>query len=405
MDIVITGLQSYDNDIGCNSINLAHEFAKNHRVLYVNYALDRLTLYREPKNPKVLFRKKIIRGEAENLIKVADNLWTLYPKTVLESIGQLPVNFLFDFLNKINNKRFARQISIAMQTLGFSDIILFTDNDMFRSFYLKELLKPNLFIYYSRDYMIGADWWKRHGIRIEAELIRKADLAVANSVYLTNYLKKFNSCSYYIGQGCDVSAFDRKLITSVPDDIRNMPKPIIGYIGALFTSRLDIDIIHLLATKHPEWSVVLVGPEDDGFKGSKLHQVKNIHFLGSRNPSALPSYLYAFDVAINPQILNEVTIGNYPRKIDEYLAMGKPIVATKTEAMEVFEGYTYLASTAGEYLKLTELALVEDNEDLASQRENFARSHTWEANVKAIFEAIECMKRDKSPKTGNNDNR
>ena len=46
---------------------------------------------------------------------------------------------------------------------------------------------------------------------------------------------------------------------------------------------------------------------------------------------------------LNPQLLNEVTIGNYPRKIDEYLAMGKPTVATKTEGMSVFADYTYLA--------------------------------------------------------------
>jgi hypothetical protein len=32
--------------------------------------------------------------------------------------------------------------------------------------------------------------------------------------------------------------------------------------------------------------------------------------------------------------LNETT-GNYPRKVDEY--MGKPIIATKTKAMEMFK--------------------------------------------------------------------
>jgi hypothetical protein len=35
--------------------------------------------------------------------------------------------------------------------------------------------------------------------------------------------------------------------------------------------------------------------------------------------------------------LNETTKGNYPRKIDEYLAMGKPVVATKTIAMDILK--------------------------------------------------------------------
>jgi teichuronic acid biosynthesis glycosyltransferase TuaH len=397
MDIVITGLQAFDSDIGSNCINLALEFAKHNRVLYVNYPLDRLTVYRERNDPKVHKRKKMLKGLLENLEKVHDNLWSFYPGTILESIGQIPNIALFDFLNKINNKRFAKQISWAIEKLGFKDFVIFNDSDMFRSFYLKEYLKPALYIYYSRDNMIAVDWWKTQGIRIEAALIRKSDLAVANSVYLARYLKKFNPHSYYVGQGCDVSAFDMNLIKSVPEDIQKIKKPIIGYIGALFTLRLDIEIITHLAKKRPDWSIVLVGPEDDGFKASELHRLGNVYFLGSKKPDELPMYLSTFDVAINPQILNEVTIGNYPRKIDEYLSMGKPVVATRTEAMQVFEDFTYLANSKEEYLSLVERALKENTPELASARETFARGHTWEANTNEIYRAVELVKDSLTP--------
>ncbi|MEI7499390.1 MAG: glycosyltransferase [Bacteroidota bacterium] len=392
MDIVITGLQAFDSDIGSNCINLALEFAKHNRVLYVNYPMDRLTAYRERNDPKLHKRKKMLKGELENLIKIQDNLWSFYPRTMLESISQIPYNSLFDFFNKINNKRFAKQISWAIEKLGFKNFIIFNDSDMFRSFYLKEYLRPDMYIYYSRDNMIAVDWWKTQGIRIEAELIRKSDLAVANSVYLAKYLKKFNPQSYYVGQGCDVSAFDMNLIESVPEDIQKIKKPVIGYIGALFTLRLDIEIITHLAKQRPEWSIVLVGPEDDNFKNSELHQLSNVHFLGSKKPSELPLYLSTFDVAINPQILNEVTIGNYPRKIDEYLSMGKPVVATRTEAMQVFEDFTYLANTKEEYLSLVERAMKENTPELAKSREKFARGHTWEANANEIYSAMELVK-------------
>jgi len=389
MDIVVTGLQAFDSAIGSNCINLALEFAKKHRVLYVNYPVDRLTLYRERKDPRIMKRRKILKGELDDLIQVQDNLWNLFPRTILESISQISNNCLFDFLNRINNRRFARQIGKAIRKLGFRDFVIFNDSDMFRSFYLKELLKPKLYIYYSRDNLIAVEWWKRQGIRIEAKLIQKADLAVANSVYLANYLRKYNPRSYYVGQGCDVTAFDMKLIKEAPDDIKEIRKPIIGYIGALYTLRLDIGIIAWLAEQRPGWSVVLIGPEDEGFKASSLHGMPNVHFLGSKNPDELPAYLSCFDVAINPQILNEVTIGNYPRKIDEYLAMGKPVVATRTEAMVVFEEYTYLATSREEYLELVEKALIEDSPEQATRREEFARSHTWEANVNEIYKAIE----------------
>jgi len=372
-DFIIVGLQALDSRIGSNCINIAHEIARHNRVLYVNYPLDRLTKIREKNDPLIQKRIRINKGEEPELVKVSENLWNLFPKTTLESISQLPFDGLFDFFNKINNKRFAREIKKAIDTLGFSNYFIFNDSDMFRSFYLKEMLKPELYIYYTRDNLIAVDFWKKQGIRIEAALMKKADLVVANSTYLAEHAGQFNPHSYYVGQGCDVSLFDEKLVKEKPADLQPVPSPVIGYIGALFSLRLDIGVLEYLAEQRPDWSIVLVGPEDEAFKASKLHQMTNVHFLGSKPMETLPSYLNCFDVALNPQKLNEVTIGNYPRKIDEYLAMGKPTVATRTKAMEVFEDHTYLAETKEDYLKLVEKALKENSPEKAEARSVFSQ--------------------------------
>ncbi len=99
----------------------------------------------------------------------------------------------------------------------------------------------------------------------------------------------------------------------------------------------------------------------------------------------------AFDIAINPQLLNELTIGNYPRKIDEYLAMGKPVLATKTEAMQTFSEHVYLAENKEEYVTLAEKALKKNNSEKEKAREEFAKSHTWENNVLKIYKAIQKL--------------
>ncbi|MBW7846742.1 MAG: glycosyltransferase [Bacteroidales bacterium] len=387
-DFIVIGLQALDSRIGSNCINLANEIAKHNRVLYVNYPLDRLTLWRERHDPLIQKRKRILKKKEPALVKINDNMWNLFPQTVLESISQLPFDNLFDVLNKVNNHRFAAEIKKAADELQFSNYFIFNDSDMFRGFYLKEILKPELYIYYTRDNLVAVDYWKRQGIRIEAALMKKSDIVVANSTYLADQARRFNPHSYYVGQGCDVSMFDKSLIESLPDDIINIPKPIIGYIGVLFDLRLDIDILLHIAKSRPDWQVVLVGPEDEVFKNSALHQQKNVWFLGPKKMEELPQYLMAFDVAINPQKLNEVTIGNYPRKIDEYLAMGKPTVATRTKAMEVFDGYTYLAENKEQYVEMIGQALREDNEEKAKSREVFARSHTWENNVAEIYDKI-----------------
>lgn len=389
LDIVITSLQGINYSAGANPVNLAYEFSKKHRVLYVNYPTDRMSVLRHRKDPNIIHRLNVIKGKEEALVKVQENLWSFYPKTILESISQIGNNRIFDFLNKINNRRFAKEINKAIHTLGFSNIILFCDEDLFRSFYLKEFLKPDKFIYYSRDFLTAVDWWKKQGIRIEAALVAKADLAIANSVYLANHCRKFNPKSYYVGQGCDVSLFNPRLIKDPPPaDIRDIKGPVIGYIGVLFKLRLDIGIITYIAKQRPEWSIVLIGPEDEAFKNSELHSLLNVYFLGSKPIEALPAYLNCFDVGINPQVLNQVTIGNYPRKIDEYLAMGKPAVATLTEAMTAFSEHVYLATSREEYIDFITLAMEENSEEKAAARERFARGHTWEANANEIYKAM-----------------
>jgi len=387
-DIVIVGQQPWDTEIGSNCKNLALEFSKQNRVLYINSALDRITMLRDKAEPRVQKRLAIIQGKEKGLVVIQPNLWNLYPSIVTESINKIKVRPLFNALNKRNNKLFARSIQKAIDELGFKNIILFNDNDMFRSFYLKELLHPSVSIYYSRDYMLAVDYWRFHGEQLEPALIAKSDLCVANSTYLANYCRQYNPHSFYVGQGCDLEMFSAPQSKAMPTDMQSIPHPVIGYVGALQSIRLDIELLAYIAEQKPEWSIVLVGPEDEVFRPSRLHEIKNIHFLGPKPVTELPAYINAFDVCLNPQLANQVTIGNYPRKIDEYLAMGKPVVATDTEAMSIFAEYTYLAASKEEYITLIEKALKEDNEILQQGRKTFALSHTWENNVKEIYKAI-----------------
>lgn len=388
-DIIIVGQQPWDVEIGSNCKNIALEMSRHNRVLYINSPLDRITLFKQKNTPAVLKRLDVIKGKTDGLIQLNDNLWTYYPDTIIESINWIKFDGIYTWLNKLNNKRFATSIKKAIKQLDFKNFILFNDNDMFRCFYLQELLKPVTSIYYVRDYMLAVGYWQLHGTKLEPELIKKSDLCVANSTYLADYCKQYNNRSFYVGQGCELEIFtgyDHK--KTAPADIAAIPKPVIGYVGALQSIRLDMGLIKYLAIQRPDWSIVLVGPEDDEFKGSDLHEQKNIYFLGAKNPDMLPNYIAAFDVCINPQLVNQVTIGNYPRKIDEYLAMGKPVVATRTNAMSVFEDHTYLCDTKEQYVTAIAQALNDDSTIKQQQRVEFAASHTWENSVKEIYKAI-----------------
>ena len=391
-DIVVVGLQPWNGEIGSNCKNIAVEFAKHNRVLYVNFPLDRISIKRDLKNPLIAKRIDIINNKKENLIQVQNNIWELNPACTLESINWIPFTFLFRIGNKINNWKFASEIKKAINKLNFKNYILFNDSDMIRSFHLPEMLNPVLSVYYTRDNLMSVAYWHKHGHKLEPELFAKSDIVTANSTYLTEIAKQYNPNSFYVGQGCETDAFNMNKITYVPADIEKIKGPIIGYIGVLYKQRLDLDLIEHIAVKKQDWNLVLIGPEDNVFKKSKLHNLSNVHFLGLKDLKDLPAYLARFDVAINPQILNEVTIGNYPRKIDEYLAMGKPTVATETIAMSIFEEYTYLGKTKEEYIILIEKALAENNEQKEKERIEFAQSHTWENSVIEIYKAMNSIK-------------
>ncbi len=390
-NIVMIVQQSWDLEIGSNARNLALEFAKHNQVLYVNPPLDIKTVVKGWKEAKVRQRLKAIFSPTESLQQVAPNVWVYTPDCVCLSINWVRLRKVFDWLNYNNNVMFTESILKVAFRLGFVHFTLFNDSQMFLGLHLKKLIQPEKYIYYVRDYLISQNYFKKHGVRAEAALMKKADLVVANSAFLADYAGQSNPFSVDVGQGCELEAFDPAINYPVPAELAELPRPIIGYTGFLTAGRLDIPLLEKLAEARPNWSFVLVGPEDQAFRESSLHNCKNVHFTGTKPPAQLPAYLQHLDVCINPQLVNDMTIGNYPRKIDEYLGMGKPIVATHTRAMEMFRDYVYLAAHPDEYIPLLEKALIEDSDEKAIARTFFAQSHTWEASVKAIYDALDSL--------------
>jgi teichuronic acid biosynthesis glycosyltransferase TuaH len=387
-DFIVFGLQPWDFEMGSNSKNIATELSRHNRVLYVNRPIERSTLYKFKDDHKIQNRLKSLKYGFKVLENEADNLWVFNPRVILESINWLPPSKVYHSISKINAKRLAKQIHWAIAQLQLKDPILFIDNDFLKAYYLNDYLKADLQVYYIRDYLLSQPYFEKHGKKMEPGFMGKANVVVANSLYLANYSKQYNPLSYDIGQGCDLEGYTKDNHT-LPEDLINIKGPIIGYCGALLNTRLDIKLLEEMAKQKQEWNFILVGPEDTAFKTSSLHNLRNVHFLGSKPVEQLPSYVHYFDVCINPQVLNQMTIGNYPRKIDEYLAAGKQIVATKTQAMEMFKEYCYLASNVEEYIKGISDSLFQkqDPKDIQRKRE-FALSHTWEASVSGLYKSI-----------------
>jgi glycosyltransferase involved in cell wall biosynthesis len=365
------------------------EFAKNNRVLYVNPPMVRSVMRKQKHKENIKKRIRIKNGVETDLIQISPNLWNLYPKTLIESINWVPMHAIFKLLNKKNAIGYANDIKSAISRLDLKEVILFNDSSMFLGLHLKALLQPDVYAYYMRDYLVKVPYWQKHGERMEPRTVEKADVVLTNSEFFEGFCKPYNTHSYMVGQGCDVSHFsDENNKIKIPEEFKDIPSPIFGYVGSLTTLRLDIELLEFIAENKKDCSVVLVGPEDDDFKNSNLHNMPNVYFLGRKDASELPNYVKGFDITTNPQLKNNLTIGNYPRKIDEYLAMGKPIVATNTKAMQMFKEHVYLGDTKEDYVVLIDKALKENTRDRMERRIAYAKSHTWTNNVSHIYRSI-----------------
>lgn len=387
-NIIITSIQAWDIPIGSNSRNIAYELAKENKVLYINTPLDRISSWRERKHLSIIKKKKVVKTGKPLIEQITSNLSVLYPSVMMESINFLPEGKLYEYLSKRNSELLANNILSVLTVLNFKHVILFIDSDMYRSFYLKELIKPVYTIYYTRDNLQSVKYWKRHGARMEPLLMQKVNCVVANSLYLAQIAERNNQNSFYVEQGCDLDLYDAELNYIEPNDLLSISHPRIVYTGVLFHSRLDISLIQYIANQNTNWNFVLIGNEDKEFTESILHKEKNIYFLGAKIPKELPAYLKYSDVCINPQLINPMTIGNYPRKIDEYLAMGKPVVAIKTQAMEIFKNEVYLADNPLEFNTMLKAAIVENNAEKEAKRIELAKRHSWKQNTTLIFESI-----------------
>ena len=382
-DFIITSLQTWDIEIGSTIKNTALEISKQNRVLYINTPMDiSIRLRGNRQSPSYIRRMAVIKGETSPLRQINANMWVLDCPFMLFSANFLPAP-LFNIVNRKNNARIARWIVEQAAALDFKNYIHLIDTDIYRSRYLKEYIHPSVSIYYRRDYVIGEAYWRRHGTRLEPELAASADLVLANSTRFAAELQAYNPHTYPIETGVNLKLYNPAKKYETPGDMQDIPRPIIGYMGTINSTRLDGDLLYQIISQRPDYSFVFTGPEDDIFRRNRIHSLKNAYFTGQKKVDELPAYIAAYDVCINPQMVNEITDGNYPLKIDEYLAMGKPTVATSTHTMRhIFANHTHLATTPEEWLSAIDRAVTEaDDEELAKQRIAFAETHSWGHSV------------------------
>lgn len=224
-------------------------------------------------------------------------------------------------------------------------------------------------------------------MRMEEDLIRRAHIVFTSAEQLCEERRRLNPNTHFVPHGVDVNHFARALdpATEVPDELRRLPRPVVGFFGVL-AEWVDLALIRDLAASRPAWSIVLVGGATIDLR--PLRGLPNIHILGRKPYSTLPGYCRGFDVGIIPFVSNELTVRANPLKLREYLAAGLPVVSTPLPEVARYDGLVHMAQGCGGFIAGIEAALAERSDAMDRRRVAAMRCEGWDARVETLSAII-----------------
>lgn len=382
-------IQGYDvlyfsaDDWGCglttSQTHIAMALAQKNRVFYINSLGLRKPQVSTGDVGRIYTKlSKFFRGAQH----VAKNIWVLTPAVLPFHDSAI--------VQKINSVLLTRYIQYYILKFDMKRLIFwsFLPNTV----NLVGKFNATKSIYYCVDEYSQFEGVPAAAIRQqERQIIKQVDFVFVTAKTLYESKQAGNPNTFYMPHGVDLSHFNQALESnlSIPDDIRKIPAPIIGFYG-LIESWLDFELITFLARKRPGWSFVFIG--ESKVETRRFNHIKNIHFLGKKSYDELPAYNKAFNVAIIPFILNELTRNVNPIKLREYLAAGSPVVSSRLPEIERYQKAVYIADNKQDFLRKLEVAVAEQGPISRKERLDFVKNESWQSRLEQISEIIQSGK-------------
>ena len=299
-------------------------------------------------------------------------------------------------LDRLTYRWYGRLVRRAMKRLGFRDAILWVYTP---SYYHALDAIPHAALVFDLVDDLGAYAGEGHPRAAYDEasvegLVRRSDLLVVTAKTLEERYGALARRLEQIPNGFDASLFSSNgPAPPTPPALAGVRRPILGFIGTFFVF-IDYELLARVARAHPDKSLVLVGRVEatspEAVAGlAKLRQLPNVVYAGWEPRSAMPAYLRAFDVCLNPFRTGRVADSVNPLKVYEYLAMGRPVVSTPMTALEreAAGRFVHFARDAEEFSQQIEHCLSPEVQAHARAGQNAVAPYSWDR----LFERLDAV--------------
>lgn len=321
------------------------------------------------------------------LAQVTETLHTYVPPR------WLPYNYRMPWLNRATEKMRTRQVREALGRLGMERPVVYMWHPSFAD--MLGQFDERLVVYHCYDEYYDfpgiSDADRREIQRQEAAILARADIVFAASTSIYENKLRHNANTHLMRNGVNYPLFAtaQDPATPVPADVADIRRPVIGCVTRIVDDYFDLHLIRQVFERRPDWSLVVVGPEDTRAPDKRreleaLRRLPNVHLLGRRPQDSVPGYLKAFDVCLIAYPMIDVVLHTEsPLKMMEYLAAGKPIVSPRLPLLSYLGPVINFAGEVGEWVEAIEKALRENSAEMVERRQAIAEESSWDR--KAAF--------------------
>ncbi len=239
----------------------------------------------------------------------------------------MPMTSKGPIFRSVNRRLYVREVASSIRKAGQRPLVLWLYHP--KDIRILELLRPDLVVYDCMDEFQAFMHSEPETRLFEQRMLERADVVFAGGRSLFEAKKALNRNTSLFPCGVEFDHFAKATSsdTEIADEMKGIPRPIIGYVGAV-DERLDYELLEASARSNPGWSFVLIGPLLK-VNPQDLFGMPNVFYLGARPYAALPRFLKAFDVAMMPFAITELTMKISPTKTLEYLSAALPVVSSR----------------------------------------------------------------------------